>query len=153
MKTLYTIYGEKIIPYVYEELYLEAFDKNINIDHWMMLLLKDQKKLMENLVCFSDMGLVQRILLLIDTYQDQNLYALDRENWRKLYKKIKEHGDLSKELICIEKAMQIVLQAHGGKLSDSWMNNLQKGLNDCMSTIKDAVRVLFSFSLTSTHPA
>lgn len=46
-----------------------------NIDHWMMLLLKDQKKLMENLVCFSDMGLVQRILLLIDTYQDQNLYA------------------------------------------------------------------------------
>ena len=68
------------------------------IDHWMMLLLKDQKKLMENLVCFSDMGLVQRILLLIDTYQDQNLYALDRENWRKLYKKIKEHGDLSKEL-------------------------------------------------------
>ena len=72
-ETLYTIYGEKIIPYVYEELYLEAFDKNINIDHWMMLLLKDQKKLMENLVCFSDMGLVQRILLLIDTYQDQNL--------------------------------------------------------------------------------
>lgn len=42
----------------------------------------------------------------------------------------------------IEKAMQIVLQAHGGKLSDSWMNNLQKGLNDCMSTIKDAVRVV-----------
>lgn len=38
--------------------------------------------------------------------------------------------------------MQIVLQAHGGKLSDSWMNNLQKGLNDCMSTIKDAVRVV-----------
>lgn len=41
---------------------------------------------------------IERILLLIDTYQDQNLYALDRENWRKLYKKIKEHGDLSKEL-------------------------------------------------------
>ena len=37
-ETLYTIYGEKIIPYVYEELYLEAFDKNINIDHWMMLV-------------------------------------------------------------------------------------------------------------------
>lgn len=35
--------------------------------------------------------------------------------------------------------MQIVLQAHGGKLSDSWMNNLQKGLNDCMSTIKDSL--------------
>ena len=42
----------------------------------------------------------------------------------------------------IEKAMQIVLQAHGGKLSDSWMNNLLKGLNDCMSTINDAVRVV-----------
>ena len=48
----------------------------------------------------------------------------------------------SGSIICIEKAMQIVLQAHGGKLSDSWMNNLQKGLNDCMSTIKDAVRVV-----------
>lgn len=33
-----------------------------------------------------------------DIIGDQNLYALDRENWRKLYKKIKEHGDLSKEL-------------------------------------------------------
>ena len=42
----------------------------------------------------------------------------------------------------IEKAMQIVLQAHGGKLSDSWMNNLQKGLNDCMSKIKSSVRVV-----------
>ena len=41
----------------------------------------------------------------------------------------------------IERAMQIVLQAHGGRLSDSWMNILQNGLNDCMSTIKDAVRV------------
>ena len=38
--------------------------------------------------------------------------------------------------------MQIVLQAHGGRLSDSWMNILQNGLNDCMSTIKDAVRVV-----------
>ena len=37
----------------------------------------------------------------------------------------------------IERAMQIVLQAHGGRLSDSWMNILQNGLNDCMSTIKD----------------
>ena len=42
----------------------------------------------------------------------------------------------------IERAMQIVLQAHGGRLSDSWMNILQNGLNDCMSTIKDAVRVV-----------
>lgn len=42
----------------------------------------------------------------------------------------------------IERAMQIVLQAHGGSLSDSWMNILQNGLNDCMSIIKDAVRVV-----------
>lgn len=42
----------------------------------------------------------------------------------------------------IERAMQIVLQAHGGSLSDSWKNILQNGLNDCMSIIKDAVRVV-----------
>lgn len=42
----------------------------------------------------------------------------------------------------IERAMQIVLQAHGGRLSDSWMNILKKGLYNCMSTIKDAVRVV-----------
>ena len=42
----------------------------------------------------------------------------------------------------IERAMKIVLQAHGGSLSDSWMNILQNGLNDCMSIIKDAVRVV-----------
>lgn len=42
----------------------------------------------------------------------------------------------------IERAMQIVLQAHGGRLSDSWMNILENKLSDCMSTIKDAVRVV-----------
>ena len=38
--------------------------------------------------------------------------------------------------------MQIVLQAHGGRLSDSWLNILENGLSDCMSKIKDAVRVV-----------
>lgn len=54
----------------------------------------------------------------------------------------------------IERAMQIVLQAHGGRLSDSWMNILQNGLNDCMSTIKDAVRVTdskYTYLFVTTH--
>ena len=38
--------------------------------------------------------------------------------------------------------MQIVLQAHGGKLSDSWMNILESGLSGCLNKIKDAVRVV-----------
>ena len=42
----------------------------------------------------------------------------------------------------LERAMQIVLQAHGGRLSDSWLNILENGLSDCMSKIKDAVRVV-----------
>lgn len=42
----------------------------------------------------------------------------------------------------IERAMQIVLQAHGGKLSDSWMNILESGLSGCLNKIKDAVRVV-----------
>lgn len=42
----------------------------------------------------------------------------------------------------IERAMQIVIQAHGGKLSDSWMNILESGLSGCLNKIKDAVRVV-----------
>lgn len=42
----------------------------------------------------------------------------------------------------IERAMQIVLQAHGGRLSDSWTNTLINGLKNCMDTIKDAVKVV-----------
>lgn len=42
----------------------------------------------------------------------------------------------------IARAIQIVLQAHGRKLSDSWMNILTSGLSKCMSEIKDAVRVV-----------
>lgn len=42
----------------------------------------------------------------------------------------------------IGRAMQIVLQAHGGKLSDSWMNILKDSLSGCMDKLKDAVRVV-----------
>lgn len=42
----------------------------------------------------------------------------------------------------IERAMQIVLQAHGGNLSASWMDTLASGLSDSMNEIKDAVRVV-----------
>lgn len=42
----------------------------------------------------------------------------------------------------IERAMQIVLQAHGGRLSNSWADVLINGLESCMDTIKDAVRVV-----------
>ncbi len=42
----------------------------------------------------------------------------------------------------IERAMQIILQAHGGNLSASWEDILQNGLRECMNTIKDAVRVV-----------
>lgn len=42
----------------------------------------------------------------------------------------------------IEKAMEIILRSHGGKLSDSLKNILQNGLNNCMNEIKDSIRVV-----------
>lgn len=42
----------------------------------------------------------------------------------------------------IERAMQMVLEAHGGKLSDSWRSLLESGLNGCFNKIKDAIRVV-----------
>jgi len=42
----------------------------------------------------------------------------------------------------IERAMQIVLQVHGGRLSDSWMNILKDSLTGCMDKLKNAVRVV-----------
>lgn len=42
----------------------------------------------------------------------------------------------------VERAIQMVLQAHGAKLSDSWMNLLKSSLDGCMDKIKDAVRVV-----------
>lgn len=42
----------------------------------------------------------------------------------------------------IERALQIVMQAHGGNLSNSWLDNLKNGLRDCMNIIRDAVRVV-----------
>lgn len=42
----------------------------------------------------------------------------------------------------IERAMQVVLQAHGAKLSASWKDILKSSLGGCMDKIKDAVRVV-----------
>ena len=42
----------------------------------------------------------------------------------------------------IERAIQIVLQAHGRKLSSSWRNTLLNGINGCLNKIKDSVRVV-----------
>ena len=94
-ENLYTIYGDRMIPYVYEVMKKEEFDKNINIENWLTVLLKDQEKLLENLIYLFDNELFKKILLLIDTYQDNNLYALDDKTWRELYKKA---GVLDKNL-------------------------------------------------------
>ena len=94
-ENLYTIYGDRMIPYVYEVMKKEEFDKNINIENWLTVLLKDQEKLLENLIYLFDNELFKKILLLIDTYQDNNLYALDDKSWRELYKKA---GVLDKNL-------------------------------------------------------
>lgn len=42
----------------------------------------------------------------------------------------------------IERAMQVVLQAHNAQLSGSWRDILKSGLSGCMDTLKDAVRVV-----------
>ena len=86
-ENLYTVYGKRMIPHIYEVIKKEDFAKNINMEDWVTVLLKDPKKLLENLMYFSNTEWIKKILLLIDTYQDQNLYALDRVAWRNLYKK------------------------------------------------------------------
>lgn len=42
----------------------------------------------------------------------------------------------------IERAMQVVLQAHNAQLSGSWMDILKSSLSGCTDTLKDAVRVV-----------
>lgn len=42
----------------------------------------------------------------------------------------------------IENTIQKILQDHGASLNGSWMHVLQNGLNDCMSKIKNSVRVV-----------
>ena len=78
-ETLYTIYGEKIIPYVYA-----SFKRSEETDGKSSM--------------FFGYGAGSKNLAVNRYISGSESYALDRENWRKLYKKIKEHGDLSKEL-------------------------------------------------------
>ncbi|MEE1493945.1 MAG: DUF2971 domain-containing protein [Anaerostipes hadrus] len=71
---------------------------------------------------------------------------IDRETYLHLLEKRfslkKEEKDRILYSANIERAMQIVLQAHNAKLSDSWMDILKSGLSGCMDTLKDAVRVV-----------
>lgn len=97
-ESLFTIYGERIIPYVYEAIKKENFDKNVDIENWMTVLLENQKKLLENILCFSRITIIKKILLTIDTYQDQYLYAIDGESWKTLYKKIQENEGVDENL-------------------------------------------------------
>lgn len=88
--TLFTVYGDKIIPYIYISIKKENIGKNIDIETWKKVLLKDQKSLLKNILYFQDTKMIENLFLDIDTYQEQNIHAIDCETWKKLYIKMKE---------------------------------------------------------------
>ncbi len=65
------------------------------------------------------------------------IYLLNRK-----FKLKKEEKDRILYSDDIERALQIVLKAHGARLSDSWINIIENQLNNCMDKIKDSVRVV-----------
>lgn len=75
----------------------------------------------------------------IDELLDRKEYIQLLENRFQLKKEEKNRILYSDD---IEKAMEIILRSHGGKLSDSLKNILQNGLNNCMNEIKDSIRVV-----------
>ena len=75
----------------------------------------------------------------IDELLDRKEYIQLLENRFPLKKEEKNRILYSDD---IEKAMEIILRSHGGKLSDSLKNILQNGLNNCMNEIKDSIRVV-----------
>lgn len=92
---LYSVYGGRIISWIYEEIKKEKIDKNIDIDQWKRVLLTDQKSLLKNILYFQETKTIEKLLLAVDTYDDRNMYALDRETWKKLYKRMKENVKLN----------------------------------------------------------
>ena len=71
---------------------------------------------------------------------------LDRETYLHLLERKFSLSNKEKDIILysenIERAIQMVLSDHNAHLSSSWLDILKSSLNDCMDTIKDAVRVV-----------
>ena len=54
--------------------------------------------MLKNILCFTETKTIRSLFLEVDTYSDQNLHAMDSENWKKLYKRIKEDTNLDTAL-------------------------------------------------------
>ena len=95
---LFTVYGERIIPYIYAAIKKETIEKKVDIEKWKNVLLKDQKSLLKNILCFKEIKTIKSLFLEVDMYSDQNLHVIDSENWKRLYKRIKEDTNLDTAL-------------------------------------------------------
>lgn len=127
-ESIFTIYGDRIIPYIYEVIKKDNMEKDIDIEKWRTVLLRDQKKLLKNILYFSDTMVIKNFLLAIDTYQDENLYAIDCEVWKKLYKKVRGNGKLDEALAV--QFLPIVLKT----------NYLDKEIVEVISPIYEALK-------------
>ena len=90
MQILFSLYMGIKLFHIYISIKKENIGKNIDIEIWKKVLLKDQKSLLKNILYFQDTKMIENLFLDIDTYQEQNIHAIDCETWKKLYIKMKE---------------------------------------------------------------
>lgn len=104
--SLYTIYGAKMIPHVYCSLKKDNIDRIIDVEQWKSVLLMDQKRLLKNILCFQEKKTIKNLFIEIDTYQ--NLYAIDKETWKKLYKSIET--DINQDVALAAQFLPVILK-------------------------------------------
>ena len=100
---LFTVYGGKIIPHIYEAIKKENIGKSIDIEIWKKVLLTDQKSLLKNILYFQETKTIEDLFFDIDTYQEENIYAIAGETWKKLYTRMKrdigQNTDLATQFV------------------------------------------------------
>lgn len=108
--SLYTVYGERIVPYIYEAIRNENIAGNLNVEQWKNVLLKDQINLLKNILYFQEKETIKTVLLSIDTYKDQNLYAIDNGTWKKLYKSIRT--EVNQDVVLATQFFTVILKTN-----------------------------------------
>lgn len=87
-ENLYNIYGNTILPFVYEAIEKNLKKKNTGLEYWFPILLKNEEMLMNNLYIFYGTDWAKKLFLQINTYRDELIFGVTREKWREIYNKI-----------------------------------------------------------------
>lgn len=87
-ENVYDTYGSRIMPYVYEAIQKNIKNDKACIQNWFPILMKDEKQLMHNLNIFFDTKWFLQLFLQIDTFQDNIIYGVEKNEWKEIYDKI-----------------------------------------------------------------